>query len=71
MLTIGVIALIQPIKPTAPYSAFTTALFMAISVLVVYILSKDGELDRKEGALLVIIYGAFLAMQSIIEALGI
>ena len=67
MLTIGIIALIQPIKPTFPLPPLTTGIFMVVTALVVYLLSKDGELDRKDGILLLSIYIVFLLAQSIIE----
>ena len=70
MLTIGIIALIQPIKPTFLISPFSTGVFVAISMLLVYALSRDGVLDRKDGALLVIVYAIFIVMQSIIGGIA-
>lgn len=69
MLTIGIIALIQPIKPQLPVPSFLTGTFMVVCTAVVYILSKDFILDKKDGILLVSIYATFLAMQSIISTL--
>jgi cation:H+ antiporter len=71
MLTIGIIALIQPIKPLFPIPAFSTGVFMVISMILVYVLSKDGVLDRKDGGLLITVYGVFLVVQSIIETLNV
>ena len=70
MLTIGIIALIQPIKPRFLVSPFSTGVFVAISMLLVYALSRDGVLDRKDGALLVIVYAIFIVMQSIIGGIA-
>ena len=70
MLTIGIIALIQPIKPRFLVSPFSTGVFVALSTLLVYILSRDGVLDRKDGALLVIVYAIFIVMQSIIGGIA-
>jgi cation:H+ antiporter len=66
MLTIGVIALIQPIKPQFPVPPFLTSIFMVACTAVVYILSTDGRLDKRDGVLLVAIYAVFIVMQGII-----
>jgi cation:H+ antiporter len=71
MLTIGIIALIQPIKPQFPIPAFSTAVLMALSAFVVYWISRDGILDRKNGVLLVSLFVVFLVIQAIIEGFGI
>jgi len=71
MLTIGVIALIQPIKPSNLVFPLSTGAFLVLSVIFVYWRSRDGELDKKDGALLIIVYAIFLAAQSWIEALNI
>ena len=66
MLTIGVIALIQPIKPQFPVPPFLTSIFMVACTAVVYILLTDGRLDKRDGVLLVAIYAVFIVMQGII-----
>ena len=63
MLTIGIIALIQPIRPQFPVPPLLTGTFMVVCTAVVYILSKDGVLDKRDGILLVAIYAAFVVMQ--------
>jgi len=68
MLTIGIIALIQPIRPAAVMSPLITAGIMVFSAFIVYLLSRDGVLDRKDGVLLIIIYAVFIAIQPLIEA---
>lgn len=67
MLTIGIIALIQPIKPTFPLPPLATGVVMAASALIVYWVSRDGVLDRKDGALLLGVFVGFLVMQAVIE----
>ena len=71
MLTIGVIALIQPIKPVNLVFPLSTGVFMVLSVLLMYWRSRKGKLDRKDAALLIAVYAIFLAIQSGIEALSI
>jgi cation:H+ antiporter len=66
MFTIGIIALIQPIRPQFPVPPFLTGTFMVVCTAVVYILSKDGDLDKRDGILLVSIYAVFVIMQGII-----
>ena len=68
MLTIGIIALIQPIRPASVTSPLVTGGIMVLSAFLVYILSRDGILDRKDGVLLVIIYAVFIAIQPLLEA---
>lgn len=64
LLTIGVIALIQPIKPDIVLPPLSTGILMAVSALVVFILSRDGVLDRRDGLVLVLVYALFIAIQS-------
>lgn len=64
LLTIGIIALIQPIKPDLFMPPLLTGVVMAISALVVFVLSRDGVLDRRDGLLLVLIYALFIVVQS-------
>jgi cation:H+ antiporter len=71
MLTIGIIALIQPIKPTNLFFPLSTGVFMVFSVLLLYWRSKDGVLDKRDAAVLILVYGIFLALQSLLEALGV
>jgi cation:H+ antiporter len=71
MLTIGVIALIHPIKPANPLFPLSTSAFIVFSVLLVYWLSRDSILDRRDAAVLILVYAIFIVFQSLIEALGI
>ncbi len=70
MLTIGVIALIAPIKPQFPTSALSVGVFMAVSALVVYGLSRDGVLDRRNGLVLVFMYVLFIVFQALLEGMA-
>jgi len=67
MLTIGIIALIQPIRPMYPNLAFATGLFMLFSGVLVILLSRKQELTRKHGILLTACYIGFIAMQYAID----
>ncbi len=71
MLTIGVIALIQPIEPAIPIFPISTALYIILSVVAVYLLSRDGILNRKDGIMLILMYVLFLIVQFALEALNI
>lgn len=64
LLTIGIIAIIHPIKPSVPLAGFSTAIFMALSAVFVYGLSRKGELDREDAMLLLVLYAIFITLQS-------
>jgi cation:H+ antiporter len=67
MLTIGIIALIQPIKPAQPIIALSTGLFMVFSGALVALLSRKQELTYKHGLLLTLCYVGFIALQYVVE----
>jgi cation:H+ antiporter len=67
MLAIGIIALIQPIQPRFPLLPMVTGVYMATSALVVALLSKKGELNRRDGFLLLVTYGVLFVAQSVID----
>lgn len=64
LLTIGIIALIQPIKPDLALPPLSTGILMVVSAVIVYVLSRDGVLDRRDGVILVMVYALFIAIQS-------
>ncbi len=66
LLTIGIIALIQPIKPEFALPPLLTGGTMAVSALVVVVLSRRGVLNRRDGALLILIYALFIVVQSML-----
>ncbi len=68
LLTIGVIALMQPIKPAVMLPPLSTGIFMAVSALAMFLLSRDGTLKRKDGALLLVLFGLFVLIQFIIQS---
>jgi cation:H+ antiporter len=71
MLTIGVVSLIQPIRPISPMPVFITGVAMALSAIIVYWTSRDGVLDRKNGALLLGVFGLFLVIQVFLETFNV
>lgn len=71
MLSIGVIAVIQPIRPSNLFFPLSTGFFMVFSVLLVYWRSKDGVLDKRDAAVLILVYAIFIAVQASFEALGV
>lgn len=67
-LTLGVIAMISPIKPGFTLLALASGVFMALALLVVLALFKDRQtISRKEGMMLIILYIVFLASQFLLE----
>lgn len=64
LLTIGIVALISPIKPAYILPPLSTGLLMVASAVVVYVLSRNGVLDRRDGLVLVLVYALFIAIQS-------
>jgi cation:H+ antiporter len=69
MLTIGIIALIQPIKPAQPIIALSTGVFMVFSGALVALLSRKRELTRLHGVVLTLCFLGFIALQYAVENL--
>jgi cation:H+ antiporter len=67
MLTIGIIAIINPITVTNLASPLTAGIFVAVSIVFVYMRSRDGDVSKKDAALLIGIYGIFLLIQYLLE----
>ncbi len=67
MLTIGIIALIQPIKPAQPIFALSTGVFMVFSGTLVALLSRKRELTRLHGLILTLCFLGFIALQYALE----
>lgn len=67
MLTIGIIALIQPIQPAQPILALSTGLFMVFSAALVALLSRKQELNLTHGLLLTACYVGFIVLQYAVE----
>jgi cation:H+ antiporter len=66
LLTIGVVALISPIQPVYVLPPLATGLLMVTSAVIVYGLSRDGVLDRRDGVVLVLVYALFIVIQSVL-----
>ena len=68
MATIGIIAIIRPIRPELPQLALFSGILMCISLVVaLYFLRKKGALSAKHGLALVFLYAFFVIMQFIAE----
>jgi cation:H+ antiporter len=66
----GIIAIISPIRPNPPEMAITSGIFMSISLaILMFIFNQKGNLGKKAGVLLIIIYIIFLIAQFFIDAL--
>jgi cation:H+ antiporter len=71
MLTIGIIALIQPIKIPSLISPLTAGMFVAVSIVFVYLRSRDGDINKRDASLLIGIYALFVVIQYLFEVLSI
>lgn len=71
MLTIGVIAIIHPIQVPKPASPLTAGLFVAASIVFVYLRSRDGDINRNDAKLLIGVYALFVLIQYLFEVLGL
>jgi cation:H+ antiporter len=71
MLAIGIIALVQPIRVSTLISPLTAGIFVAVSTIFVYLRSRDGDINKSDAALLIGLYGFFVAIQYLFEILQI
>lgn len=72
MATIGIIAVIQPIKPALLGLALTPGILMIIAMLTVFtIFRAKKELSRAHGIALVALYVIFMMLQTFIEKIFI
>lgn len=71
MLTIGVIALVNPITVPSIVSPLVAGVFVVLSVLFVYLRSRDGDISKKDAVFLIGVYAFFVLVQYLIEAIGI
>ena len=66
--TIGIIAMISPIRPPHPQLAIASGIFMAISmVAVLLIFNYKKEISKKEGLYLILLYAVILIIQVLLE----
>lgn len=71
LLTIGVIAIIQPIRLPSLASPLITGVFVAASAVFVYLRSRDGDINKRDAILLIGAYVLFVLMQYLFEVIGI
>lgn len=69
MLTIGIIALVRPIKIPNLFSPLTAGIFVALSIIFVYLRSKDGDICKKDATFLIGVYVLFVIIQYLFEVL--
>jgi len=70
MLTIGIIAIIYPIKIPNMASPLAAGIFVAAATVLVYMRSKDGVIGRKDAVLLLAAYVVFIVLQYFFEVIG-
>ena len=71
MLTLGLIAVIFPIRIPNVASPLTAGVFVAASAIFVYLRARDGEINKKDGLLLIGVYGLFVLVQFLSEVIKI
>jgi len=71
MLTIGIIAIIYPIKVPNLASPLAAGVFVTLSAIFVYFRSRDGDINKKDGLLLIGAYVLFVLIQYLFEVLKI
>jgi len=71
MLTLGLIAVIFPIRIPNLASPLTAGVFVAVSAIFVYLRARDGEINKKDGLLLIGVYGLFVLVQFLSEVIKI
>lgn len=69
MLTIGVIAIIHPIRISNLAAPITAGVFVATSAIFVYLRSRDGDINKKDAYALIAVYGLFVLVQYLFEAI--
>jgi cation:H+ antiporter len=70
MLTIGIIAIVSPIKIPNMASPLGAGIFVAAAAVFVYMRSKDGVIGRKDAWLLLAAYALFIVLQYFFEVIG-
>jgi cation:H+ antiporter len=70
MLTIGIIAIIAPIRIPNTVSPLAAGIFVAAAAVFVYMRSKDGVIGRKDAWLLLAAYALFIVLQYFFEVIG-
>jgi cation:H+ antiporter len=70
MLTIGIIAIINPIIVPSIVAPLTAGVFVALSAVFVYLRSRDGEIGKTDAFLLIGMYTVFVVIQYLFEVLN-
>jgi cation:H+ antiporter len=71
MLTIGIIAIINPIKVPNLASPLSAGIFVAVSIVFVYLRSRDGDISKFDAKLLIGVYALFVLFQYLFEVFGL
>ncbi len=71
MLTIGIIALVQPIRVSNLLSPIIAGGFVAASLVFVFLRSRDGVIDKRDALLLIGVYALFVVLQYLAEVIKI
>ncbi len=68
LMTLGLVSVIHPIAPRYPQIGLLTGAFMVFAMtLVVILFNKQRRITRWHGAALILLYIAFLALETIVE----
>ncbi len=68
MLTLGIVAVLQPIQPAYPQLALVSGGFaVAATVLIVGFAGGKKNISKQDGMLLIVLYGTFLVLQTFLE----
>jgi cation:H+ antiporter len=71
MLTIGIIAIINPIKVPNLASPLSAGIFVVVSIVFVYLRSRDGNISKLDAKLLIGVYALFVILQYLFEVFGL
>lgn len=71
LLTIGIIAIIHPIRLPSLASPISTGVFVAASTVFVYLRSRDGDINKKDAILLIGAYVLFVLIQYLFKVIGV
>jgi cation:H+ antiporter len=70
MLTIGIIAIVFPIRIPNIVSPLNAGIFVAVSAIFVYLRSRDGIINKKDATFLVGVYVIFIVLQYFFEVVN-
>jgi Ca2+/Na+ antiporter len=67
MLTLGIIAIINPIVIPSIASPLTAGVFVAIAAIFMYLRSRDGVINKKDAMLMIGLYLLFVLTQYLFQ----